>query len=416
MSCHRPRFSSAASLLLFVSAVLSGCFSSQGPSADFDAAAFDARIRDAATFDAAVMDVDAPERDFRIVETSVDESMNQDSAVDDEVERILAFQRAVDERMLALREACGDVFSTQGAREDMAAPFPDIWRANTTDVLAPRIRFLVAEHGMTLDVDAAAECLALELDCSTPFDEPGGSSPCERAYSGNFEAGRACRAQMDCAPELVCRRLSNDGGCGECAVPIRAGMGEACENGGCEAGLECGLEDSVCLSIATSGGACVGTFRTPFGDDGCPPYHACIDDVCTPFADFEVVGPGGPCANPFDRLVATRCEDGLICYFGRCLIEDLDEGESCPNFRTENPTRFCRPDLRCRTDIGICDTGVALGGACERSGECVSGRCSEGVCTVILQPSGSPCGSSVDCWSYNCEEGVCAPRDGDLCD
>lgn len=333
-----------------------------------------------------------------------------DEAVTDPVESIIAFRRALDDQRRQQRERCGVPFNDQHSTRSVRVTPEEAYRALTEDVLIPRIRVLVAEHGMTLDEEAAAECLAFERGCESAEDH----SACRRAYSGGFEVGDFCLAQHDCAPELECR--FQDWGCGVCAVPNPLELGESCEAPhACGAGLECvsGLDSSgQCVPIAGPGERCD---RYSHLDDGCPDFHECIGETCVPFTAFEVVGPGGHCYNwneTHNGLVANRCDNGLRCMSNRCVSADLDIDEPCSDRGTANLTRTCRPNLLCHPDTGRCAPAVPIGGRCEDEDECISRYCSDGICTRLLQESGSPCRDGRDCMSFTCIDGACAPQAG----
>lgn len=325
----------------------------------------------------------------------------------DEVERILAFQRALDALTFEQARRCGD-FASMGQLERARGgpPLDRFLETAFNERLAPRIRFLVNEHGATLDPVAAEECLNSELNCERAIAT---SDACRRAYTGGFEADAPCRWMRDCSPGLACWTTGSDT-CGACAPWQYFTAGEPCGSSPqCPSGYRCRLGDDEalrCLPPVAAQGECS-------ADAECADFTWCLEGRCTPYSDFEVVGEGGACSDGSGRRIASRCESQLICVNNECAVEDLDIGDRCRDF-PGTAGRFCRPGLVCSLG-GMCAMGVPTGGACEFDTECLSFECSGGRCVELRQASGQACTGARDCASGRCEDGVCRPSEGTEC-
>ena len=155
---------------------------------------------------------------------------------------------------------------------------------------------------------------------------------------------------------------------------------------------------------------------------GCTLPATCID-VPLPFADYcgVVKDVGGACVGDFE------CLSG-ICNVGFCSLklagDVCTEGPECASGRCVDGV--CECSTTCEYDPASCAEGCVLpdtcfvipapyanycgeqrenGEACLVSAECLSGVCTEGVCS--LKVAGDVCTGGPECASGSCVDGVC---------
>jgi hypothetical protein len=197
-------------------------------------------------------------------------------------------------------------------------------------------------------------------------------------------------------------RCSSDDGCNAtCKATTTVGTGEVCDY------LQvCGAEDycvRLCRRISVVGGAC-----DPDNEIVCPEDSYCdgASRVCTQLGlgsvcDAAGVGRGGGDAcSLFGELVCAASASG-----GHTCQPAPRWGEPC------EPERGCAGGLLCG-DIGNgsgayrCTGRKLVGEMCQRSFECASNRCANGLC-IGPQPVGGSCVIGGDCVSGRCSMRRC---------
>lgn len=176
---------------------------------------------------------------------------------------------------------------------------------------------------------------------------------------------------VECAAGGQCKSGHCDPEASKCAdVPGPPGLGQACPDGKCAAGLACS-KDKVCLGAA--GFACAKV-------EDCNAM-ACDDGKCSRI--------GQPCSGQNcgdDRLVCASTNAGKQCL--------LKNGEACHALGAT----LC--------DSQNCDDGkCAPGTRCNSDRQCGDGRkCISESCYVV---AGQPCGSGDRCEKYLCVNSKC---------
>lgn len=174
--------------------------------------------------------------------------------------------------------------------------------------------------------------------------------------------------------------------------------------------------------------------------------------LCFRASEREPACDSGTCRAPLvegatgcdDSTVARRCDEGLRCAMGTCVVLDETgaEGDLCPAFSRCDQGLYCARSGRCEPEASngaACDpdayeqcgspftwecdrdtaTCVAIeyafaGDACGPDGPRCGGACVEGVCTPYLVALGETCtpdSATVCAWvEYGCFDGVCGPE------
>ena len=141
----------------------------------------------------------------------------------------------------------------------------------------------------------------------------------------------------------------------------------------------------------------------------------CLDSVCDLITNTCRLPEGRVCLNGFD------CTSGTYCS-GTCVNSNILPnkttgvvGDPCP----------CRNGFNCVIDPSDpkLERKICLrdeGSSCSTDSDCISGKCSSGVCAPGLDDL-DPCRTDSQCLSKNCSNGVCQPRNtttgelGSLC-
>jgi hypothetical protein len=242
--------------------------------------------------------------------------------------------------------------------------------------------------GMTI---AALEACASALDIS-PCDEAPPPEAC--SFFGSLPGGSSCADSIQCQSGYCAGQQVEtiDGPltpltCGSCAPGVvvlgpEAGAGAACDNGGCQAGLFCSPQASLCQPLEDAGARCCcqGVCAGPSVCDGTDG----VNNTCLSLAD------GGACNEDLE------CSPGLGCILGECS-----------------------PAV----------TWASAGQPCNQAVRCIFGGCSSmdsppdggwaGTCSTFIA-DGQPCAvdpfSPPPCDPFSeCFEGTCMPIDNETC-
>lgn len=257
------------------------------------------------------------------------------------------------------------------------------------------------------DQAQARRCLrALERECPFEWIARGGGDWLPRECAalrrpGTAEAGTPCVSGLQCAEGLACVAVTRTCASDErsCGVADEGRLADlwfvdtsatTCTNLGCREavyenvsvreGGACGASSETAWNICARGLVC-GAGQTcrrpaaegqPCEDDlHCGPGLLC-DEVCRRPALGTAVG--APCFAERDTcdirlgLACMRAEDGLL----RCA-RATDLGDPC----VTRPHDSCGSGLMCHVVDGCTPTPArrAVGAACQRGRECLSGRC-----------------------------------------
>ena len=149
-----------------------------------------------------------------------------------------------------------------------------------------------------------------------------------------------------------------------------------------------------CVSNICSSGKCIGK---PLGAV-CTVNGACQTNICTAIGAERrctkktagaVCGLSAECAS--NSCVTNKCQCSSGCNFSFTCAQ----GCALPAMCIDASAQFA----------DYCFVKRAKGGACTVPQQCVSGVCSQGICT--LKTSGATCTSSSECASNSCYAGVC---------
>jgi hypothetical protein len=136
-------------------------------------------------------------------------------------------------------------------------------------------------------------------------------------------------------------------------------------------------------------------------------YYGTVAGFCTQpcTGDAECSSAGMVCANV--ECVDNETTDcGFICV-KPCNAENKCQSGVCRIFAGPNNTSVNTRDIRSLDGQG-----------CVTASDCVSGRCTSGVCVPAAgAPNGTACQRSADCASATCINGICRGRAmvGDTC-
>ncbi len=157
-------------------------------------------------------------------------------------------------------------------------------------------------------------------------------------------------------------------------------VGTQLENGLCLVDEEC-AGDNFCLS--TVQGTC----------GVCRPRHA-LGESCERFG---------------------ACQAPSFCGIGRCVIDDLQEGDRCPRFLSTRLNRFCASDLYCagENEEGTCVPFPKAQDSCSLDLPCAYPfRCIDGLC---IEPSRQGLGQGCSQLDEACFGAfACSPQNGSL--
>jgi hypothetical protein len=225
--------------------------------------------------------------------------------------------------------------------------------------------------------------------CEALFD----SSVPQCAFAGTLADGAACVFPTQCK-SLGCIRTLG-AACGTCG-PLK-NAGALCNDGECEAGLNCagatGSAQGVCATVGAENASC--DPRSP-----CSSQFACVNGKCTkPLAEASnCMVADGPDKVPCDG------RDGLYCRpnalgnpMGTCTKYLLaTTGEKCGVSLTPIEFRLCTSQSTC---IGATFENPPVLGICR-----------------ALIPDGAPCMKDVPCiFPAICRDGKCGRADETLC-
>jgi hypothetical protein len=178
-------------------------------------------------------------------------------------------------------------------------------------------------------------------------------------------------------------------------------VGAQCASGFCVDGVCCDTAcDGACQSCAQTGK--VGT---------CSPVKGANDDTCTGGSTCDATGScrkvlGQICAGS-DQCASGNCVDGVCCATAGCgqcqaCAVPTSEGKCAPVGRFVDD-EMCSGTSTCN---GVGECHYKNGTACEKSADCVSLNCVDGVC----------CDGACDGVCSSCNQpqspGTCLPLDG----
>ena len=216
----------------------------------------------------------------------------------------------------------------------------------------PRYVSLVEFGALKLSAEGIAACRS-HLDavaCQEQYLELSG--PCSRMWEGQRQAGQGCGYDIEsfvCSAGTTCR-LS--GACGECVSLIENESPCPQEGMSCSPASFC--TGAICQPRKMSGEACNDNDRCALGT-------SCTEGQCR--------GPEVSSVNQSCDMLH-RCPYLSECVEGRCE-KTVRLGADCSSNSCE--TGFCGSDLTCSPLLPTAAT-------CSASTQCISGRCSYGLC------------------------------------
>lgn len=207
------------------------------------------------------------------------------------------------------------------------------------------------------------DCASQICDCANASCSEGKCAP---AHHRTVKArGASCTNPWDCGGFLACGGPPGSKTCQE-----EAGLGQACDQVGCMADLDCDYSGSrLCVALKADGSTC-----------GSDCQHLCrrtsatgFDGTCGPWS--QLPGDGEPCS--WGRT-------GFVCAPG--LVENNPNNDAtCTCVTPKQPGEACQATTECY-----------LPNAPERANFCVSGVCANGF------PEGATCASNDVCVSHYC--------------
>ena len=277
---------------------------------------------------------------------------------------------------------------------------------------------------------ACETCLASEgatVDgACTPLAEGASGSPaCSSPYQCNGTDGdcpATCASDSSCVSTHYCNPPSS------ACEPKKADGGACTESRECQSDV---CEDGVCCDrVCGTCEACTSAKKGSGAEGTCGPVAADADpdDECAADPGFpSSCGADGQCdgagacrsfAPPSTACGATSCSGdsvvGLACDgSGSCLATS---GTSCAPYPCSGGScaASCAGDAGCAagafcTVLGTCTAQLGNGSECQRSGECQSGFCVDGVCCA------DSCGGQCEACGEDGSLGTCvavtsAPR------
>ena len=244
------------------------------------------------------------------------------------------------------------------------------------------------------------------VGCVTRSDCSGACQTCSNGVCTTV------RNQPD--PDLCPGTCDSTGAC-------KAKQGQTCQTAAdCAGGLPCA--DGYCCNSACSGSCQACNLATSLG-------------ICTTLAANEQPHKGHPTCVATDSGCAGGCQGSAACTYpssacgtASCTANgSYQAAGTCSNGACAMPTpQACASGKYCTG--GACVNLVANGGACQGSGQCASGNCSNTTCCaagltgcsgtcVTLSNSNSNCGScGRSCATgSSCTGGSCYLNDGQAC-
>jgi len=225
----------------------------------------------------------------------------------------------------------------------------------------------------------------VDTDCAEGYhcDEAGATCEADGA------AGDGCITDTDCAAAYHCNEAT-----GVCAPDGAAGDGCITDTD-CAAGYHCDEVAGSCEADGATGDGCV-------ADADCAAAYHCDETAgtCEPDGD-----PGAECVDNSD------CAEGYNCLGGTCALGG-NEGDSCAS------EADCEPAMHCDETQGTCVPDSPEDGPCTVASDCVAGLyCVNDVCDPQA-PEGTPCTADSECQdNLHCDV-TCTPdvADGGACD
>lgn len=269
--------------------------------------------------------------------------------------------------------------------------------------LGASLRAAVDQGKTRYDAGNVQDCLdafaTRDCDTTSPSNRAVPDA-CLNAFQGTLHGGAACAQDAECL-SLRCNMPSCNPGMACCtgtctgdAAPVRAKLGESCENTLCEDTLFC---DDVltCVALKPADAACVSPGECAFGLDclptgtcaalpklDAPCTGACRDEgtTCSPTSRtcVKVALSGEACTTSADCSPIYRCDANKRCSLGPKLDEP------------------CRVDQPCADDGAFCDIPLD-----EAMGTC-----------TLPKADGSPCRLDTHCKSQHCDQVtlLCGPE------
>ncbi|MDE0882559.1 MAG: hypothetical protein OSB21_08200 [Myxococcota bacterium] len=268
----------------------------------------------------------------------------------------------------------------------------------------------INEQTVRVNEEELASCLNWISTVACPAWS-NGSSACRAILEGTLSEGDSCITELEClgpSDRINCVDRGEDA-CGTCELgPVRAALGESCQDRQCARDLSC--EEGLCVTEPepqplNAGDACESWERVCDGHADL----ACIGEVCVEVtytaANGQACGGNGVfcrdeasvCArsrrsNDSIGLCVARASVGASCAV---LVPGSDQPEAGP----------CVGGSFCHPDTAICMQPLPEGSSCRNGQYCASGRCDDNVCTAA-PGVGEACTSS--CMrGYLCSEGSC---------
>jgi hypothetical protein len=273
-----------------------------------------------------------------------------------------------------------------------------------------RMSVAINEQTVRVNEEQLAICLNW-INTATCRELSDNSSACRAIFQGTLSEGDSCILALEClgpSDRVNCVGHGEDA-CGTCELgPVRAALGESCQDRQCERDLSC--EEGLCVTEPESqplnaGDACESWDRVCDGQADL----ACIGEVCVEVtytaANGEACGGNGTfCRDETSVCVRPRHINDSI---GLCVAPS-SVGASCAVLvpgTDEAQEGTCVAGSFCHFDTGICMQPLGEGAACRRWYHCASGQCDDSVCTPA-PGVGEACTSS--CMrGYLCSEGSC---------
>jgi len=234
---------------------------------------------------------------------------------------------------------------------------------------------------------------------------------CASGVCGDGTCRKACTSDATCGAGQVCQFFAGKKGCATGQVdPTGAADGESCAaDGECKSGLCAmlpGTTFAYCRSACLPGGTC------PTGTT-CVLYDDPAAGVCMPTAHTL----GDYCSNNNDctTKICHSTAQGTL----QCVEACRSSGAACPSGSA------CADDSAfgpvCLPDASGSGGDTPAGGACEQDGDCQTGLCHEGVCTLRCNVFDSGCPNGFGCLGLgDGNAGGCIPVGGaalgDACD